>query len=239
MPPHMIDLSRHLAVVSSVVVRHTRRTLPTRTGAAAEQDFDEFCQQCLEIEENALRRVSTYASIGKSRRKLSSAGALEAAAPESPVSPRSTRQRDRKTSWQDEEGAHSPRTNARVLKKRSPRASSVPPPASSEASHSSVTLASQAMTSRTQSQELTQHEVASLVTDSSPTLDTSVLRPIRPSLGHHARSTSTDSALWRNKYSMPISSSTSAYLTADRLDSKLDEDPSQRKKGLLRGFRRK
>ena len=74
--PQMIDLPKHLAVVTSIVVRHTRRTLPTRTGAPADRVFDEFCQKCLEVEEQALTRVSQLASHGKARRKLSSTADL-------------------------------------------------------------------------------------------------------------------------------------------------------------------
>ncbi|KIP11948.1 hypothetical protein PHLGIDRAFT_21262 [Phlebiopsis gigantea 11061_1 CR5-6] len=63
--PQMLDLGRHLAILTSVVVRHTRLHLPARIGAPSEHEFDAFCQTCLQVEEMALMRVSKMA--GRSR----------------------------------------------------------------------------------------------------------------------------------------------------------------------------
>ena len=61
--PHLLDVPKHLAVMTSVVVRHSRRQgYPRRTNNPADASFDELCARCLDIEEHALFRVSQLAS---------------------------------------------------------------------------------------------------------------------------------------------------------------------------------
>ena len=79
--PHLLDIPRHLAVITSVVVRHSRtqggampqhQQLPSSASAtkqAEDKHFAEFSARCLEVEEQALFRVSKLAA--KPRRQHS------------------------------------------------------------------------------------------------------------------------------------------------------------------------
>ncbi|KAI0094892.1 Rho GTPase activation protein [Irpex rosettiformis] len=234
--PQMIDLPKHLAVITSIVVRHTRRTLPTRTGAPGDRIFDDFCQKCLEVEEQALIRVSQLASHGKARRKLSSTADLTflREPPDSPISPRSMQHRERKSSLQGE---------GRKLRRKSYRPSSAPgdtsphPPASPIEPSPPPSSVGHATMSRAQSHELPRRGTELLIDDNSTIFKASDPRPINPSLAHHPRSTSTDS---RDDHLVTASSSAPiVHLTADLLAAESEEEASRRKKGLLRGFRRK
>ncbi|KAH9950344.1 Rho GTPase activation protein [Amylocystis lapponica] len=63
--PHLLDIPKHLAVITSVVVRYSRTHsyVPSTTVATSEDEyFDEFCAKCLDVEEEALHRVSQLAS---------------------------------------------------------------------------------------------------------------------------------------------------------------------------------
>lgn len=61
--PHLLDVPKHLAVMTSVVVRHSRRQgYPKRSNNPNDVPFDELCSRCLEVEEQALFRVSQLAS---------------------------------------------------------------------------------------------------------------------------------------------------------------------------------
>jgi len=232
--PQMIDLPKHLAVVTSIVVRHTRRQLITRTGAASERMFDEFCQKCLEVEENALLRVSQLASHSRSRRdQPPTVMKFLELPPDSPSSPTQGSHRDRKVSLPTE----------RRAKKKSHRPSTAPGNASpqpqlspSDASLPATPVPQTAIT-RSKSQELRREMTKSLANASGP-VEGSEPRSIRPSLGHHPRSTSTDSALLRrhNTISTTSTSAPVTYLTADILAANFEEDATRRKKGLLRGF---
>lgn len=236
--PQMIDLPKHLAVVTSIVVRHTRRTLPTRTGAPADRFFDEFCQKCLEVEEQALIRVSQLASHGKARRKLSSTADLTflSSPPESPVSPRAAHQRERRISVHNE---------TRKLKKLQ-RPSSAPgdagsrPPASPLQMSQPPSPALQSATTRAQSHELPRRDTKLLEPHSLAGLDVPGPLATRPPLVHHPHSTSTDSGFSRNDYPLqPPSAAPTTSLTSDILPGESEEDANRRKKGLLRGFLRK
>lgn len=60
--PHLLDVPKHLAVIISVVVRHSRRQgYPRRTNNPNDAAFDELCSKCLDVEEQALFRVSQLA----------------------------------------------------------------------------------------------------------------------------------------------------------------------------------
>ncbi|KAI0348064.1 Rho GTPase activation protein [Trametopsis cervina] len=232
--PQMIDLPKHLAVITSIVVRHTRRTLMARTGSPNERVFDEFCQKCLEVEEQALFRVSQLAGQGKAKRKLSSTADLTfvKSPMESPASPRPVPQHQQ----------HTPLHGRPRTRKPSHSPSSAPADAGAvlAASTSELSLESSPVygVPRAQSQDLPRLEARLLGDDSPTTAEDPDARPIRPSLAHHPRSTSTDSALLRKHSPGPTSASVPTTYITDLLTSELGEDGKRRRKGLLRGFLR-
>ncbi|KAF8168097.1 Rho GTPase activation protein [Crassisporium funariophilum] len=65
--PHLLDIPKHLAIITSAVIRSSRdfNTRP-RTGDDGEDAIaaavDEFCAKCFEVEEDALLRVSQLAT---------------------------------------------------------------------------------------------------------------------------------------------------------------------------------
>ncbi|KAI0073136.1 Rho GTPase activation protein [Panus rudis PR-1116 ss-1] len=55
--PYVLDVPKHLAVVCSVVVRHSRKHgYPMKPNDANDVQFNELCLRCLEVEEQALQR---------------------------------------------------------------------------------------------------------------------------------------------------------------------------------------
>ena len=79
--PHLLDVPRHLAVISSAIVRRSNESSGKRVadGSPADPDLDEFVNKCLEIEQQALKRVSklaTHARELRKRRAATSAGAV-------------------------------------------------------------------------------------------------------------------------------------------------------------------
>lgn len=61
--PHLLDIPRHLAVITSAVIRSSRDLgVRPRAGESADAYLDEFCARCYEVEEEALNRVSQLAS---------------------------------------------------------------------------------------------------------------------------------------------------------------------------------
>lgn len=65
--PHLLDVPKHLAIITSAVIRSSRElsSLP-RTGDDTDLYVDEFCSRCFEVEEEALERVSQLATRLKS-----------------------------------------------------------------------------------------------------------------------------------------------------------------------------
>jgi hypothetical protein len=81
--PHLLDVPRHLAVISSAIVRRSNEPSSKRVadGGPVDPDLDEFVNKCLEIEQQALKRVSklaTHARELRKRRATTSAGAVSA-----------------------------------------------------------------------------------------------------------------------------------------------------------------
>ncbi|KAF5375031.1 hypothetical protein D9758_000282 [Tetrapyrgos nigripes] len=60
--PHMLDISRHLAVITSAVIRSSRAYRETKTGQTIDKSLEEFCVRCFDVEEQALQRVSQLAA---------------------------------------------------------------------------------------------------------------------------------------------------------------------------------
>ncbi|KAJ3515401.1 hypothetical protein NLJ89_g1775 [Agrocybe chaxingu] len=61
--PHLLDIPKHLAIITSAVIRSSRDlSARPRTGDDVDLAVDEFCSKCFEVEEEALRRVSQLAT---------------------------------------------------------------------------------------------------------------------------------------------------------------------------------
>jgi len=69
--PHLLDVPRHLAVISSAIVRRSNELLVKHqaNGTPVDPDLDEFVNKCLEIEQQALKRVSRLAAHTRELRK--------------------------------------------------------------------------------------------------------------------------------------------------------------------------
>lgn len=62
--PHLLDVPRHLAVISSAIVRRSNEVLAKNqpNGTPMDPDLDEFVNKCLEVEQQALKRVGKLAA---------------------------------------------------------------------------------------------------------------------------------------------------------------------------------
>ena len=99
--PYLLDVPKHLAVISSAVIRRSRGYQGTpKADSTDDPDLTEFCGKCYEIEEHALRRVSRLAgrltevprprsSTGNIRGRSSSVGpsSPRTSVPPSPLRP--------------------------------------------------------------------------------------------------------------------------------------------------------
>ncbi|KAK0506229.1 GTPase activating protein [Armillaria luteobubalina] len=75
MPPHLLDVPRHLAIITSAVIRNSRDYLATSHSLADKDDrlMRDLCSKCYDIEEQALHRVSQLASqMSVNQRRLNS-----------------------------------------------------------------------------------------------------------------------------------------------------------------------
>jgi len=212
--PHLLDLPKHLAVVSSVVVRYSRTNHydPSLPVSSDERPFKEFCLRCMEVEEQALHRVSQLARKPghAGRREIThmskSANVSVSVSASSPISiPR----RERKESLT--ENPH--------RRRKSSRPSTAPSNGSTSALSTSTPEKSVATHATMQSQR-------SLSGDVSFTPSGLSRPPPR-----HPRSTSTDSVLTRRNPYEDLSSTPDASITS--------ADPSEvgkRKVGLFRAI---
>ena len=88
--PHLLDIPKHLAVVTSGVIRGARdyRARTKSKSEPSDKILDEVCNRCYEVEERALRRVSQLASrVSINRRPVISIGEQYQEDPNSPTSP--------------------------------------------------------------------------------------------------------------------------------------------------------
>ncbi|KAF8898740.1 Rho GTPase activation protein [Infundibulicybe gibba] len=84
--PHLLDIPRHLAIITSAVIRNSRGFCSNDSSDPGDQVLKDFCSQCFEVEEHALLRVSQLATkISSDRRPLASASWTQVSTP--PVSP--------------------------------------------------------------------------------------------------------------------------------------------------------
>ena len=85
--PHLLDVPRHLAVISSAIVRRSNEVLAKHqaNGTPVDPDLQEFVNKCLEIEQQALKRVSKLAAHTREQRKrraTTSSGVVSATPPQ-------------------------------------------------------------------------------------------------------------------------------------------------------------
>lgn len=243
--PHMIDLPKHLAVITSIVVRHTRRQQPSRPGTQTVDKFDEFCSSCLQVEEQALRRVSQLASRRRAHSVQSAKGSTYP-----PLSPPPPIPRNRKSSGPNKlrskksRPATAPEDDPFPAKDSSEDASSQSSPVSRSMSQTTPT--------RSKSQVIT--SISAVDARREPSSPPSSFRADavagagaeprsmpapRPPFLHHPRSSSTDSALARKQYG--VTKSPSMPLSGFPYDvaSENPEESSRKSKGLLRGILRR
>ena len=61
--PHLLDIPKHLAMITSAVIRHSKElSLRSETDDEIGQAINEFCLRCFEVEEEALSRVGQLAT---------------------------------------------------------------------------------------------------------------------------------------------------------------------------------
>lgn len=239
--PHMLDIGKHLATITSVVVRHTRHHLPARIGSPSEHDFDLFCQRCLEVEENALIQVSKMA--GRSRTSSSKDGVNSPTSKRPPISPIPiTPDRQRRTSSSErrrlirieKRPVTAPPGDADLLRSQPSVSSMSSSPGGSIANIPRVTSYDLTSSSKHSANSSVAYSLGEMGTEDSH------LKPSRPLLVHHPRSASTDSALPRRGRTMeaPSSPTNTAVCLPFAPDLSTDE-MGVRKKGLLRGILRR
>lgn len=234
--PQMLDLGRHLAILTSVVVRHTRLHLPARIGAPSEHEFDAFCQTCLQVEEMALMRVSKMAGRSRagSTKDIHSPISYKSP-PMSPfvASPREPRTPSRERGLLRKNRRPTTAPSDVALLRSQPSYSEM----SSSPAESSIHIPRKASNGSFASPKLS---ASSSIAHSLGTAGTgeTYLRPSRPLLAHHPRSASTDSALSRRGHALGPPSPT-AVATCLPFSPDTHEEVGGRKRGILRGILRK
>ncbi|KAI0756978.1 Rho GTPase activation protein [Daedaleopsis nitida] len=202
--PHLLDIPRHLAVVTSVVVRYSRTQnfQPTRQMNPDDKYFADFCTRCLEVEEQALFRVSKLAAKPRRQHSEPVINMPVPPLPTSPVptSPTSWRlpMRERKISV----SLPSPTKRSRTRKASRPSTA----PSSSEDSADRASRRSMSSNVEPRSPTYPHPPLPSPL----PTPPSAVevfeerMRSKRPPLVHHPRSSSTDSPLARKPMPDPL-----------------------------------
>ncbi|KAI0778198.1 Rho GTPase activation protein [Trametes elegans] len=225
--PHLLDIPRHLAVVTSVVVRYSRTQhnpggggIPTARTGADDRFFSEFCTRCLEVEEQALFRVSKLAA--KPRRQhsepvispFSPPGVpplpLNIPLPPSPSFPLKLGVRGRKLSSTSRRERF--RKVGRCTAPSSPEGSQESPARRSLGSVGSPPPPPPPTRSSAEPRPLFQSPALPPLAPSTsrrPEIPEERSPRTRPPLAHHPRSTSTDSPLTRKRVPDPLVSPTS------------------------------
>ncbi|KAL1951926.1 hypothetical protein VTO73DRAFT_1075 [Trametes versicolor] len=234
--PYMLDIPRHLAVVTSVVVRYSRTqnfqaakpSVSSNSNGSGTDDrfFAEFCSRCMEVEEQALFRVSKLAA--RPRRQYSEPAIFplprvpsmptNIPLPPSPSSPLKSPLRGRKIS------SASPRLKSR----KSGRPSTAP--SNSEDSQDSPTRASlqgPPTPSYPEPRRLFEPPLPSPLPSPLREAAEEHSRTVRT---HHPRSTSTDSPLARKRVQDPLMSPTSESSV------ELADDPGKRRRNIFRSI---
>ncbi|KZT02708.1 Rho GTPase activation protein [Laetiporus sulphureus 93-53] len=229
--PHLLDLPKHLAVITAVVVRYSRSHgyTPSRTPSGDSHPFDEFCLKCLEVEEQALYRVSQLASRPRhhssSQPSNSSPLATNIPLPPSPSSPAKVPHRNRNLTP----------FRSRVQRKNARPATA---PDDSEFSHYAQPSSDASVPVSPISDQPGQCAHSQSVPQTSRSVDEIRTRPRsshmpRAPFHHQLRSSSTDSALLSKSKSDQLSLSSSP--TKDALSDGID-DVQRKRKSLFHGF---
>ncbi|TCD71534.1 hypothetical protein EIP91_008915 [Steccherinum ochraceum] len=248
MPPHMLDVPRHYASLASLIVRHSRKSgYNFHSPDPADAYFDNLCIKSIEVEEQALARVSELAGKPPSRRDRRPSTRTEITSnpplspstspPSLPTSPGSSASasRDRTTSLQSQ----SRRSRRGIRPQTAPDESGTRQSSPEEFSGpSSPTMSNgvSRMLSRTSMSSRTSNQHPTSTEDGSMEGEPRSLPSARPSLVHHPRSTSTDSALFRKSSTLNASSSSSV---SHVLIEANPPDDDKKKKGILRGILRR
>ena len=233
--PHLLDIPRHLAVVTSVVVRYSR-TQNFQPGKQTNQEdkyFSDFCARCIEVEEQALFRVSKLAA--KPRRQYSEPVIKmpASAAPPSPL-PASPSPTSPSTAWKLPMRERKLSASLISPAKRSrPRKSNRPSTAPSSSEQGSEDSSGRSFSSGSYPDPRSPTHPPMPMPSSLPAMPVSPTafdsrRAKRPPLVHHPRSTSTDSPLARKSVPDPLQSPTS--------DSSMDDDTGKRRKNIFRSI---
>ncbi|KAL4243521.1 Ras GTPase-activating protein [Abortiporus biennis] len=229
--PYLLDLPKHLAVVTSTIVRHSRKAgYPTRPSDPTQYIFDKLCMRCLDVEEEALHRVSQLASnkrkqTGHMSLPISPAVPIfPPSTPNSPTSPSPLSPRARKVSLPSKQRRQ----------RKSPRPSTAPSQADSD--HRSQDLPSDISVPSSPvngngnkgggtgiTRIISRTSISSKHSGRAVSVDDSEARsmpsPRAPFMRHASRSTSTDSALFRKN--IPPLKSTSSPSISDQLPSQV------------------
>jgi len=64
--PNLLDIPRHLACISSAVIRNSKESTRERRDDTVDKAIDEFCARCFEVEEEALSRVNRIVTMVRS-----------------------------------------------------------------------------------------------------------------------------------------------------------------------------
>lgn len=212
--PHLLDIPKHLAIITSAVIRSSRDpNARSRTGDSADLAVDEFCTKCFEVEEEALFRVSQLATklaIGRRRPSVQEVPLDGCVSEALDDLPRSTMTEI--TSTVVSTTAKPPR------RRRSSRPSTAPSPTGSNSpNRRQLFFGDAAITSR-------------IFTSTVP--DTQSWN-VQNNRSLHLKAPSTDSFPSLGVRELPMS----MHLPPPPTDA--PEDPGKRKKGLLRGILRR
>lgn len=226
--PHLLDLPKHLAVVSSLVARYSRshadQFAPLDSSASpTKQDLlREFCSRCIDVEDQALFRVSRLAVKTKqhsvSQKRSMDAATATSSKHASPVFSlgESKASAARKAPREKRSSRPSTAPSPSTPSKRSINDASVPPSPISRRQLSGL-VRSVVSTSTAPPQ----------VEARSRDGETAIKRT--PPSAYRPRSNSTNSTLQANVTESPLQVADSS--ASDNLD-----DQGRRKKGLLRGI---
>lgn len=226
--PHLLDLPKHLAVVSSLVARYSRshadQFAPLDLSASpTKQDLlREFCLRCIDVEDKALFRVSRLAakpkqhSVGQ-KRSMDAATATSSKHASPVFSPRDSKaSAARKAPREKRSGRPSTAPSPSTPSERSINDASVPPSPVSRRQLSGLV------------RSLVSTSTAPLQVDAQSGDGETGIKPTPPS-AYRPRSNSTNSTLQVKVAESPLQVADSS--ASDNLD-----DQGRRKKGLLRGI---
>lgn len=222
--PHLLDVPKHLAIVTSLIVRYSRshsdRFAALDSMSTEDNHLRELCSRCLEVEDRALHRVSRLAvkpkHHSKSQKRTSDPMITTVSINENYESPIFT-SRERKIS-----------TPGRPLRgKRSARPSTAPSPTS----RSGVSIEPLMPPSPVSLRQITSTIMPTSkkpYQENAKAEDKAAWTARPPPSAYHPRSTSTDSTLHDNAEGSSQVANNSASDNSD--------DQGKKRRGLLRGI---